>query len=78
MEYRSAYRVDAMIKADPDSSHVSLGEGVMYGLFFTEMLSVIFIIVIFANAIARKENKFYLCLGAIIIIQVVALWQLVI
>ena len=76
-QYRMASNFHAMVQADPNGPHVVYGEAVMYGMLFIGMLTIVFVIVIFANAIGRKENKFYLWLSAIVIVQAAAFFKLI-
>jgi hypothetical protein len=64
-------QMEGMAKAEPHEKYLMVGEAVMYGMVFLWMVSVVFILVIFANAIARNENKFYLWLGVLVIVQIV-------
>lgn len=57
----------------PDESGISLGgEGVTYGFMFLVILGFIFLIAMFGNILARKQNRFYMWLSALIIVQTIA------
>ncbi|HVV54002.1 MAG TPA: hypothetical protein VHC47_01685 [Mucilaginibacter sp.] len=77
-EYQMGMQMEEMVKNEPDKNHLLFGEGMMYGMIFLWASGIIFILVIFANAIARKENKFYLWLGAVVIVQLITISAVII
>ena len=66
---KAAFRYQQFLKDNPGHINISFGEGVMYGYFFLAMITVVFVMIICANVIARKENKFYLWLLLVVIVQ---------
>jgi hypothetical protein len=61
----------------PGESGIMLGgEQEVYRAMGLILIVSIFILVCFANAIFRKENKFYLWLSAIIIIQLITVLKI--
>ncbi|WP_426670909.1 hypothetical protein ACPPVU_06680 [Mucilaginibacter sp. McL0603] len=62
------------ILQNPGKSSMQLGGEVMgYMFVFLLLTAGIFIFISFANAIARKQNAFYLWLSAIIIVQTIVI-----
>jgi hypothetical protein len=68
---------ERLMHRKPDESGIMLGGEVMgYKSIFVVFIAGVFIFVCFANAIARKQNAFYLWLSLIIIVQTIVLFQI--